>query len=112
MAKINSRAKGQRGERAICKILVARGYTRAKRGIQTRGGGAEVPDVVNGIPGYHLEVKWQETLHMDKWSAQAENDAPEDQVPAVVYRRSRQPWRISLKFDDFLDLLDKANDKN
>ena len=59
----------------------------------------------SGLPDLHLEVKRQETIRIELWSRQAESEAPAGCVAAVVYRRSREPWRVSLLLADFLGLV-------
>jgi len=59
-----------------------------------------------GFPKMHLEVKRQERVSIDKWCEQAEGQAEEGQVPAVVWRRSREPWRIAMPLDHFIVLMD------
>ncbi len=102
-----SRDKGQRGERAVAAILRSYGLE-AKRGWQSRGGGKEEPDVVCTLPRHHLEVKFTEKIAI--WAAfkQADDDcnpADDHTVPAVVFRRSRSPWMVCLRFEDYLELL-------
>ena len=52
-----SRDKGKRGERKTANEIKESfpWLTDVKRGLQSRGGGAEVPDVV-GVPGLHIEL--------------------------------------------------------
>lgn len=54
---------------------------------------------------YMVEVKRRERLSLDEWSRQVEEDCPPHLVPVVAYRRSHQPWRVSLKAEDFFALL-------
>jgi Holliday junction resolvase len=97
-----SKRKGCVGEREVAKILREHGYTDAKRGQQYHGGG-ESPDVT-GLPGFHIEVKRVEKLHL--WNAldQAEADARDGEVPIVVHRVNHRPWVAILPFEDFLRL--------
>lgn len=53
----------------------------------------------------HIETKRRETLKMDDWSRQAEREAAPGTTPIVCYRRSREPWRVSLKLEDLLRIL-------
>jgi hypothetical protein len=62
-------------------------------------------DVSGALPGFHLEVKRQERLRVVEWCEQAEADAAAGAVPLVVFRRSRERWRVVLPFDDFLGLV-------
>ena len=69
-------------------------------------GGMDWKGDIQGWPGFHVEVKRQERLSIPAWVKQSEDDCPEDCVPLVVYRSSREPWRVVLKLDDLLDLLE------
>lgn len=105
---INSRQKGAAAEREVANILKDRGFD-AHRGQQFHGGG-DSPDVV-GLPGFHLEVKRVERGGVYDWMDQAQRDAALDSVPLVVHRRSKKPWVVILRFDDFLNLLENAHAK-
>lgn len=100
---LSSRMKGQRGERAVAAILREHGFE-AHRGSQSRGGQEEA-DVVSSLPGYRIEVKWQERLNI--WAAcqQCDDDidpADDDTVPLVVFKRNRSRWYACLPLEDFL----------
>lgn len=101
------RQKGARGEREVAKILQGR-----RTGQMQSQSDSNEADVESGLPRwnetFHTEVKRQEKLSLDKWSAQAKADAG-DKIPLVVYRRSQQPWRVSLELDDFLFLWHHAH---
>lgn len=99
----NSREKGKRGEREVRDVLRAFGIT-ARRGTQFRGGSEEA-DVVHEIAGVHLEVKFCETETLKKWLEQAERDAGALELPVVVFRRSRQPWRAYMRLYTLLERL-------
>jgi len=103
----SQREKGKRGEREVARILRNRGLD-AKRGVQYQGS-PDSPDVT-GLPGYHVEVKFVERLDLRRAIEQSKADAGEDEVPVVVHRRSREPWNITMSFEDFLDLYEKAHE--
>lgn len=98
---VNSRAKGKRAELDVAHILQAYGYD-ARRGQQYSGASGD-PDVI-GLPGIHLEVKRVERLNLDAAYAQAVNDKRDGEIPVVVHRKSRQPWMVTMSFDDWLIL--------
>lgn len=100
---INSRAKGKRGELELAKYLRERGYKGARRGQQFSG--IEGQDVV-GMPGFHVEVKRVEALNLGAALTQSIRDAAVDKTPLVVHRRNNQPWVVTLRLDDFLDILE------
>lgn len=104
---MNSRSKGQRGEREWANILRVEFPDLAgeiRRGLQSRGGGAEVADV-EGIPGYHFEVKRVENLAIWKSLAQAESDADPGDIPVLAFRRNFGKWYVAIDAAHFFDLL-------
>jgi Holliday junction resolvase len=76
-----SRGKGKSGEYEIRDLLRAHGFE-ARRGIASAG----EPDIVHEIPGVHLEVKRSETLRVDAWLEQAQQDAGDK----LITKRKRQ----------------------
>lgn len=96
-----SRNKGARGEIEVARILTAAGWQASRMGRN----GVTSEDVLHNLPGYHLEVKRCETLQLPKWLRQAEGDAAEGAKPLVVFRQSKQPWRVVIKLDDFLEIV-------
>lgn len=52
-----------------------------------------------------VDSKRQERLKLPEWSRQVEAVARDGEVPAVVYRSSGEPWRVSMRLDDLLRLL-------
>lgn len=98
---MNSKRKGSRGENELANILKEYGYD-AKR-MQQFAGGVDSPDV-SGLPGIHIECKRVENLNIHKAYAQAERDADGQTIPAVFHRRNREPWMVTLKLDDFMEI--------
>lgn len=96
----SSQRKGADGERELASLLRKYGYT-IKRGGSCSFG--EVPDL-SGLPGIHIECKRAETLRLSEWMAQAERDARRfgDGAPAVFFRRSRSPWCVVMKLEDWM----------
>lgn len=95
-----SRQKGARGEREVRDALRA-------HGLEARRDGRLDDDLDHNVEPFHLEVKRTERIEITKWLEQAERDAG-DRIPAVVFRRSREPWRIVLPLDAFLSLYNDA----
>ena len=96
-----SKRKGSAGERELCALLTARGFP-AQRNDQRYIGGRGNPDIdAQGLEGYHFEVKRVERLNVHEAMRQAVGDAVE-RVPAVVHRRSREPWLITMRLEDWL----------
>jgi hypothetical protein len=97
----SQRDKGLRGELEVAHIL-------AEHDLQLRnleGHGDQL--VLLPLHGWlHIEVKRQERLCIPEWNRQAAREAPDGAIPVVCYRRSREPWYVSLPLDQFLDLVD------
>jgi Holliday junction resolvase len=100
------RDKGISGEREVRVILQDAGFQ--VRGLEGLGDHLalkhrETPQTTTFV--LHVEVKRQETLRPDYWSRQAEAEAPDGATPIVAYRRSREPWRVTIALDDLLRLI-------
>lgn len=104
-SKINSRAKGARGERLCRDLLRKHGYE-ARRG-QQFSGGKDSPDVVSSLEGHHIEVKFVESFNAYKAMEQASRDCEgTGKVPIVFHKRKGKEWLVVLKAEDYLQLLD------
>lgn len=95
------RNKGQRGELEWRDVLRSWGYTKAERG-QQRHGGSDSPDVRNGIPGTHVEVKRVECLRLHEAMRQAVSEAG-DSIPYVASRRNNDVWLVTLRASDLVE---------
>lgn len=96
------RLKGARGEREWRDFLRNTWHCPdAIRGRQYRGGD-DSPDVRNGVPGTHAEVKRCEALSLYKAMEQAIGDCPEGDIPYVAHKRNHKPWLVVLQADDAL----------
>lgn len=102
MGKINSRAKGAVGEREFAKLLRKHGYE-AERGCQ-HSGGKDSPDVKSNMLGIHWEVKRTERLHLHDALKQSQNDAGEDEMAVVAYRKNRSDWMVIQPFEEWMEL--------
>lgn len=98
---MNSREKGKRGELELAHELGRFGY-KTRRGQQYSGITGEA-DVV-GIPGLHIECKRVEQLNIQKALDQSERDARAGEVPVVMHRKNREPWKVTLSLRDFMKL--------
>ena len=114
-----SRQKGQRGEREICKILSEKLGGEFKRNLmQTSEGGYDVL----GLDGWAVEVKFQETLKIEKWWKQTVEQSSPEKKPVLFFRKSRTDWRVVVPYaedtitqdyysviplDDFCEQVDK-----
>ena len=98
--------KGKRGEREVAKILQTAGFP-ARRTVQYNGRPGTAADVV-GIPGLHIEVKLVEKESIRAWYRQAQRDAhasPENEMPVIVHRKSREPWLVTMSLEDFIKII-------
>lgn len=103
----HSRNKGKRGEREVVKIFRDAGYP-ARRSVQYNGRPGTAADVI-GVPGMHIEVKFVEKESVRAWYKQAERDAaasPEQDIPIVVHRKSREFWLVTMSLNDLIKLLE------
>lgn len=89
--KINSRAKGIRGEIEALKALGDElGMLLERNLTQTRHGGADC----TLVKGFAIEIKRKERLDRQAWWRQAvEQAAVHGLEPLLLYRRTREPWR-------------------
>lgn len=55
-----------------------------------------------GLERVRFEVKRVERLNVSEAMKQAQRDAAV-RVPVVVHRRSREPWLVTLKLEDWLE---------
>lgn len=99
---LRSKVKGKVGEREVAALLREYGYE-ARRGVQYQGGPGS-PDV-QGLPGFHIEVKRVEALHLWPAMDQAKADAKAGDVPIVMHRPNKRDWVVIIDARDFLKLL-------
>lgn len=102
-----SRNKGIRGELKLRDYLnqfgasVRRGYVFCNES-----------DVV-GLQGIHIECKNVEKLNVRKAMDQAiaEADKRKDGLPAVFWKKSREPWLTIMRTEDFMKLYMMVREK-
>ena len=101
---VNSRRKGAVGERELAGILRNEyGYKDAKRGQQYCGINGNA-DVVDALPGIHIECKRTERLNLYEAMSQAKRDAREHELPAVFHRKNNAEWLVVMPLDDWMNL--------
>lgn len=102
-----SQKKGRNAELELCRILQEYGYDVQPGRTASYG---TTPDI-SGLPGIHVEAKRCEQVRLSEWMAQAERDAArfQDGAPAVFFRRSRSPWLVVMKLEDWMDLYKPPN---
>lgn len=103
----SSQRKGAAGEQELAGILRRWGYSIQRGGSLSFG---EAPDLV-GLPGVHIEVKRVERLNVGEAMGQAVRDSErfQDGAPALFHRRNRQPWLVTMLFDDWMELYAPLN---
>ena len=103
----SSQRKGADGERELVAILRERGYDVERGGSLTYG---EIPDLT-GLPGVHIEVKRVERLNVGEAMSQAIRDSERfhDGAPALFHRRSRAPWLVTMRLEDWLKLYESSH---
>lgn len=106
---INSREKGKRGEISLANYLKGKGYENARRGVQYNGRKGDA-DIVDALPGIHIECKRVERLNLDSALEQSVRDARAGEIPVVIHRKNRQQWRITMKLCDFLEIYGRGQD--
>lgn len=115
-----SRAKGVTGERESADLFRAAGFevVRLQNNVLDAGDyEAALPWTVTERVGriglapyiepltFLVDSKRRERLNLNEFSRQVEAVARDGQTPCVVYRRSREPWRVSLRLEDFLRIV-------
>ena len=101
VARINSRAKGCRGEREFSRLCREEGYDGARRGQQYSG--IEGSDVV-GLPFIHVEVKRVQALNIEKAMDQSRRDRTGEQKPIVAHRKNDCKWLITMDAKQWFEL--------
>lgn len=102
---MNSKVKGNKGERELATILREHGYN-TRRGQQFCGANGDA-DVV-GLPGIHIEVKRVERLNIYEAMQQSIRDARSGEMPAVFHRRNRKGWLVTMPLEEWIELYSEA----
>lgn len=98
-----SRAKGATAERELRDIFREAGYECERT---PHSGSLEwMKGDLSKLP-WHVEAKRQEATRIDEWHTKACEESG-DKPALLIYRRSRQPWRVVLLLADFLRLMEK-----
>ena len=97
-----SQRKGADGERELAARLCEYGYDIKRGGSLSFG---QVPDLY-GLPGIHIECKRVERLNVPEAMKQAVRDAERlgDGAPVLFHRRSREPWLVTMRLSDWMQL--------
>ena len=98
---MNGKQKGKRGELDLVEQLRTAGYANARRTAQYCGNTGDAPDIT-GIDGLHIECKRREQIQDEVFLQQAEKEAKKGLIPIVMYRRSREQWKVCLRLNVFM----------
>jgi len=100
---MNSKRKGAAGERELGKVLRDYGFKDVHRSQQYCGKGEDSADLV-ALPYIHVECKRVERLNVSDAIQQAIDDAKGDNLPTVFHRKNREPWLVTMRLDDWMNL--------
>jgi len=98
---MNSREKGAKGERELARVLRGYGWD-CRRGQQYSGAAGDAD--VAGLPGLHIECKRVERLDLEGAVAQAVRDARAGEKPAVMHRKNRGAWLVTMRLEDWVEI--------
>jgi len=108
MGKINSRAKGARGELELANHLKGKFGWEARRTQQYAGHSGDASDVViQELPSLHVEVKRVQKLNLDAAMAQAIRDC-HGKTPTVWHRKDRGQWMVTLRLEDLISIAEQV----
>ena len=105
---INSKLKGNEGEREFAKLCQKFGYKGARRSVQYCGINNDA-DVVGGPEGFHFEVKRVEKLNIYSAVEQSKRDARDGEKPVVAHRKNRKEWLITMPADVFFEIIGRKS---
>jgi hypothetical protein len=103
VTRLNSRAKGARGELEFIQNHLAPHWPQACRNLDQYG--PQKQDALN-VAGVHWQIK--RTEHLQIWAAlrQAEKEAAPHDLPIVAFRRNRNlTWYCALEAAELIPLL-------
>jgi hypothetical protein len=102
----SARTKGSAAEREVINILKEAGYTKVSR--SPNSGGWILKGDVLWWEDFFVEVKRQEKLSIPAWWQKCVEQAGSTKIPLLIFRRSREEWKVTMRLDDFLGLLEKS----
>jgi len=105
---INSKQKGNRGEREVVNILNKHLGTNMRR-TPLSGGMSFKGDIIDISPDnplyeFHIEIKNTKSLQIPKWLKQIEDDMPLGKTGLLIYKQ-KGTWRADFTLNDFIGLL-------
>lgn len=100
---VNGKAKGKRGELELCHVLKELFGWDAERSVQYNGNAGDSDLIVKQMPMMFLECKRVQALNLPKAMELAVQQAGE-KLPAVFHRRDREPWLLTIRLSDLMEL--------
>lgn len=107
---INGRVKGKVAEREVVAKLVDEFGLTARR-TQQYMGAVDASDVqCKELDAIGFEVKKREQCKLADWIERQRQDDP-SRIPAVWFRRNREPWIVAMSYKDWVLMALKAYGK-
>lgn len=106
----SSRSKGVQGERESADVFRKYGFEVVRLQNNVLDAGDFTARIAPNVypydgPTFLVDAKRRERLNQIAACRQVEAVARDGQVPVVAWRRNREPWRVSLRLEDFARLL-------
>jgi len=101
--KINSKQKGNRGEREWAKFCKKEGFS-VRRSVQYCGKIEPDAGDCTGLPYIHQEIKRTEKLNIYDAFEQSKRDAKSTAIPIVAHKRNHKNWLIIMEAKDWFKL--------
>ena len=98
--KIDSRQKGKRGElQARDQVRAHWGSSKCIRAAQANG--SYSADLLNALPGAHVEVKYLERIGCFRFLEQAERDKSPEEFPVLLMKETgTNRWLVAFPIED------------
>jgi len=110
---VNIQEKGKRFERRIAKTL-SQMFGQDIRRTPNSGGLSLKGDIMTVQEGplkrFHYELKHHETVKIWDFIKQSQADADPGKIPLVIFTRNQADDYVTLKFDDFFNLVKECED--
>jgi hypothetical protein len=112
MKTSSAKAKGRRLQQEVQKIILEHYPTLEKDDVKVAimsesGQDIKLSPAARAVFPYSVECKNVEKLNV--WSAlkQAEQNAPDGQIPLLVFKKNRSKTYVALPLEDFMNLVGK-----
>lgn len=106
--RINSRAKGCRGERELASLCRENGFP-MRRGQQYCGANGDADCVSiepNALDAFHIEAKWTEQFSLRDWLAKGKADSANAGKPlAIFHKYNHGPVTVTVLAETFFSMV-------